>query len=309
MSRFSKALLSGRMVENHLETERRLAMGKLQERMKRDMELRNFSLRTIKSYLWWMRDFVMHYGRSPEELGDEEIRSYLHFLLKEKDASQASLSQAYSALKFFYERTLGREWNETRIPRSLREKKLPVVLSLEEVQEAFNAIKNLKHRTILTTIYSGGLRLGEALRLKVRDIDSRRMMIRVRQGKGHKDRYTLLGEKALKMLRIYWDVYRPREWLFPSTNLDQPLHPSSVQRVFRKALREAGIEKEASVHTLRHSFATHLLEEGIDLFYIQRLLGHTTPNTTAIYLHVARKDIKNIRSPIDQMPEMQDPDK
>lgn len=283
-------------------------MGRLQEQMKRDMELRNFSIRTIKSYLWWMRDFAMHYGRSPEKLGDEEVRNYLHFLLKERDASQASLSQAYSALKFFYERTLGREWNEKRIPRSLREKKLPVVLSLEEVQKAFSAIRNLKHRTILMTIYSGGLRIGEALRLKVGDVDSQRMMIRVRQGKGHKDRYTLLGEKTLNMLRIYWEVYRPREWLFPSTNLDKPLHPSSVQKVFRKALREAGIGKGATVHTLRHSFATHLLEEGTDLYYIQRLLGHTTPNTTAIYLHVARKDIRNITSPIDRMQDMEDPD-
>ncbi len=186
------------------------------------------------------------------------------------------------------------------------EKRLPVVLSSEEVRKVFEVIPNLKHRTILMTIYSGGLRLGEVLRLKVKDIDSKRMLIRVKQGKGHKDRYTLLGKRTVEMLRVYWNVYRPKEWLFPSTNLDRPLSASSVQKVFKKGLHEAGIMKEASVHTLRHSFATHLLEAGTDLFYIQRLLGHTTARTTAVYLHVTRKDIGGIRSPIDLIGEMEE---
>ena len=281
-------------------------MGRLQEQMKRDMELRNFSPKTIRIYLGWMKAFVVHYGQRPEQMGDDEIRGYLHFLLKGKDASQASLSQAYSAMKFFYEKTLGRDWNENGIPRARREKRLPVVLSPEEVQEIFGKIRNLKHRTILVTIYSGGLRVGEAVRLQVGDIDSKRMLIRVRQGKGHKDRYTLLGKRTVEMLRIYWDVYRPKQWLFPSTNVDRPLSASSVRKVFKKAVDEAGIRKEATVHTLRHSFATHLLEAGNDVFYIQRLLGHSTARTTAVYLHVTRQDIKNIRSPIDLIEEREE---
>ena len=274
-------------------------MGKLQDRMRRDMELKNFSPRTIQTYLCWMKRFVIYHGSTPEDLGDEDIRRYLHSIVMEGRASQSSVNQAYSALRFFYKVSLGREWDVVRIPRAKVEKRLPVVLSADEVRKVFAEIRNLKHRTIVMTLYSGGLRLGEALRLKVGDIDSERMLIHVRQGKGHKDRYTILGKRTVEMLRIYWEVYRPKEWLFPSTSLNQPLSPSSVQKVFRKALQEAGITKKASVHTLRHSFATHLLEAGTDLFYIQKLLGHTTARTTAIYLHVTRKDIKGVKSPID----------
>jgi len=281
-------------------------MGKLQERMRRDMELKNFSPRTIATYLSWVKRFVIYHGRTPEELGDEEIRAYLHSLRMEDRVSQSSINQAYSALRFFYEVSLGREWNALRIPRARKEKRLPVVLAPDEVRKVFGAIRNLKHRTILMTIYSGGLRLGEVLRLKVEDIDSKRMLIRVRQGKGHKDRYTILGKRTVEMLRLYWNIYRPEEWLFPSTSLDRPLSASSVQKVFRNALHEAGLRKEASVHTLRHSFATHLLEAGTDLYYIQRLLGHSTAKTTAVYLHVTRKDIGGIRSPIDLIGEMEE---
>jgi integrase/recombinase XerD len=281
-------------------------MGELRERMKMDMELKNLSPRTIETYLGWMKDYTIHYGKSPEELGDEDIRNYLYYLLKEKGVSQSSINQAYSALKFFYEKTLGRTWNEDKIPRSKVPKKLPVVLSKEEVSSVFSCTKNLKHRTILETIYSGGLRLGEALRLKVTDIDSKRMVIRLRQAKGNKDRYTLLGERTLKRLRQYWGIYRPKEWLFPTSGHDKPLCPSTIRRVLKRSLQDAGVKKEASVHTLRHSFATHLLESGADLYYIQRLLGHTTSNTTSIYLHVTRKDLTNIKSPIDLL---EDPEK
>ena len=197
-------------------------MGELKTKMKMDMELKNFSIRTIECYLGWMKDFTRHYGMSPEKLGDGDIRNYLYYLLKEKKAAQSSINQAYSALKFFYEKTLGRAWNEEKIPRSKVPKKLPVVLSKEEVQGIFSSTENLKYRAILMTIYSGGLRLDEATLLKPGDIDSKRMTIKV-CGKGQKDRYTLLGEKALEILRTYWKLYHPSEWLFPSRTLREPI--------------------------------------------------------------------------------------
>lgn len=274
-------------------------MGKLRDRMKMDMELKNLSPRTIKTYLSWMRQFTIHYGKSPDQLGDEEIRNYLHYLLKEKVASQASMNQAYSALKFFYVRTLQREWNGSKIPRSKVPKKLPVVLSQDEVQRIFSATKNLKHRAAFMTIYSGGLRVGEAAKLKVSDIDGERMTIRVRQGKGAKDRYTILGERALEVIREYWHAYHPKDWLFPGVKEGNYVSVSTIQRAFRDALDLTDIIKKASVHTLRHSFATHLLEQGTDLYFIQRLLGHTTSKTTSVYIHVARKNVAQIKSPID----------
>ena len=279
-------------------------MGELQDRMKMDMELRNFSPKTIQSYLWCMRSFAGHYGKSPEDLGDEEIRNYLHYLLKEKMASQATISQTYSALKFFYGKTLGKDWNEGKIPRSKLGKKLPIVLAKQEVQAIFLNTRNLKHLALLMTIYSGGLRLSEATHLRPGDIDSKRMMIKVR-GKGNKDRYTLLGEKALDILRIYFRQYRPSKWLFSSKNPDEPICNSTVQKAFKSSLTKSGVTKKASVHTLRHSFATHLLESGADIFYIQRLLGHTTSKTTAIYLHVTQRSFTKMKSPVDLL---EDPD-
>lgn len=277
-------------------------MGQLYNQMKMDVELKNFSPKTRTCYLTCMVNFVRHYGRSPVDLGEEEIRSYLHYLLQEKNASQSIINQAYSAMKFFYTVTLGRPWNGLRIPRSKIRKKLPVVLSPQEVHVLLASVDNLKHRAILTTIYSGGLRLGEAIKLKPSDLDGERMTILVQQGKGNKDRYTVLGKKTLELLRLYYKTYRPGQWLFPSKDPAQPLSGSSVQRVFNKALHRSGIRKKASVHTLRHSFATHLLESGTDLYHIQRLLGHTTAKTTSVYLHITGKDLAKVKSPIDLLP-------
>ena len=282
-------------------------MGRLRDRMIMDMELKNLSPRTIKTYVYWMREFTVHYGKSPERLGDEEIRDYLHYILKNKKASQSSMNQAYSALKFFYERTLQREWNGSKIPRSKIPKKLPVVLSQDEVQRIFSATNNLKHLAAFMIIYSGGLRVGEAVKLKLSDIDRDRMNIRIRQGKGAKDRYTILGERALEVIREYWHAYHPKNWLFQGEKAGNYLSVSSIQRAFRGSLTRAGITKKASVHTLRHSFATHLLERGIDLYFIQRLLGHTSPKTTSVYIHVARKNIAQIKSPIDFLDDYERP--
>jgi integrase/recombinase XerD len=274
-------------------------MGKLHDQMKVDLELRNLSPRTRSCYLTWVRSFALHFHRSPDELGDQEIREYLHHLIMEKKASQSGISQAYSALKFFYETTLKKDWNGFRIPRVKMGKKLPVVLSQQEIQAIFSATRNLKHRAVLMTIYSAGLRISEVVHLKVADLDSQRMVIRVEQGKGQKDRYTLLAQRTLDILRDYWKEYRPQGWLFPGKPDTEPLSVSAVQRVFEKALLRAGIKKPASVHTLRHSFATHLLEDGTDLYHIQRLLGHSTPKTTTIYLHLSRKDLGSVTSPLD----------
>jgi integrase/recombinase XerD len=274
-------------------------MGKLHDQMKMDLELKNMSPRTRSCYLTWMRSFALHFHRSPEELGEQEIRDYLHYLIQVKKGSQSGVSQAYSALKFFYETTLKRDWNGFRIPRVQKGKKLPVVLSQQEIQAIFSATRNLKHRVVLMTIYSAGLRISEVVHLKVSDIDSQRMTIRVQQGKGQKDRYTLLSQRTLEVLRAYWKEYRPSGWLFPGKPETEPLSVSSVQRVFEKVLLRARIKKPASVHTLRHSFATHLLEAGTDLYHIQRLLGHTSPKTTAIYLHLSRKNLGGLTSPLD----------
>jgi integrase/recombinase XerD len=274
-------------------------MGKLRDQMEMDMKLRRLSPRTISCYLACMKNIAVYFSKSPAELRDEEIRSYLHHLMENRKASQAVINQSYSALKFFFEKTLQKPWDVLKIPRSKQRKKLPGVLSRQEVESIFSATGNLKHRAILMTVYSAGLRVGEVTRLKVSDIDSERMMIRVNEGKGLKDRYTLLGERNLEILRLYYKEYRPLQWLFPGKDPSEPVSISCVQRVFKASVHEAGIKKKASVHTLRHCFATHLLESGTDLYYIQRLLGHKSAGTTAVYLHIAGKDFGKIKSPID----------
>ena len=274
-------------------------MGKLKDQMEMDMKLRRFSPKTISCYLACMRNVAIYFGKSPAELDEEEIRKYLYHLIEERNVSQAVISQSYSALKFFFENTIQKPWNVSKIPRSKQRKKLPQVLSKHEVESIFSVTTNLKHRAILMTIYAAGLRVGEATRLKVSDIDSGRMAIRVNEGKGLKDRYTLMGERTLEVLRLYYKAYRPSEWLFPGRSSSEPVSISSVQRVFKTSLHKAGIKKKASVHTLRHCFATHLLESGTDLYYIQRLLGHGSARTTSVYLHITGKDLSKIKSPID----------
>jgi len=282
-------------------------MSKLRDKMTKDMELRGFSPRTIDTYLDWMKRFSEHYEKSPDELGEDDIRDFLHYLIKDRGLKQSTVNQAYSAFRFFYKTTLEREWNEEKTPRSKQPKKLPAVLSMEEVGAIFQNTNNLKHLAILMTIYSGGLRLSEAINLKLEDIDSKRMMIKV-HGKGSKDRYTLLGEKTIEILRGYWKIYQPTSYLFPSKSKDRPLNASTVGKVFKKSVELSNIQKKVSIHTLRHSFATHLLESGTDLYYIQRLLGHSSSKTTAIYIHVTKRDVTKVKSPIDFFKDEEDPD-
>ncbi len=277
-------------------------MGRLREEMKGDLELRGLSPETQKIYLYYVTNFSRYFNRSPYHLGKREIKEYLLYLLREKKASASTVNLCYSALKFLYARTLKRDEIMEKIPRLRSTKKLPVILERQEVESLFSVMKNLKHRAILMLIYSSGLRLREASHLKVSDIDSKRMVLRIRQGKGRKDRYTLLSTLALEVLRKYWRHCRPKEWLFPGRLSDKPLSVRSIQRVFKKARTLAGITKPATVHTLRHSFATHLLEQGTNLHRIQFLLGHRSLKTTAIYLHVSRKELVRIVSPLDFKP-------
>ena len=276
-------------------------MGKLREQMKMDLKLKGYSPKTQAAYLGYMKNFVRYFGRSPAKMGEEEIREYLYHLVTEKDLGDSSINSAYSALKFFYKTTLCRDWNVAKIPRRKTEKRLPLVLDGSEIKQLLAVTTNLKHRALLMTTYSAGLRVSETAHLKVSDVDSKRMQLLVAQGKGKKDRYALLSPVTLNLLRDYWRQYRPFSWLFPGRLPERPISTRSIQKVFEKAKRKAGIKKPATVHTLRHSFATHLLEAGTDIYHIQKLLGHTSPKTTAIYIHLRRQDLLNIVSPLDSL--------
>lgn len=276
-------------------------MFELIKKMKADLELRGYSHTTVKYYTREVGRFFEHFNKLPELLGEDEIREYLYYCITVKQLNEGTVNYILSALKFFYTKTLGRVWNVDKLPRMKEGRKLPVVLSQSEIKAIFDATDNLKHKAILMTIYSAGLRISEAAKLKVTDIDSKNMQIIVRQGKGKKDRYTLLSKVTLNILREYWKRYRPSEYLFPGKDTAGPISVRTIQKAFGYAKDASGIKKNASVHTLRHSFATHLLDAGTDICYIQRLLGHTSIKTTTIYLHLRRMDLINIKSPLDTM--------
>jgi len=276
-------------------------MGKLREQMKMDLKLKGYSPKTQVAYLGYMKNFVRYFGRSPAKMGEKEIREYLYHLITGRDLGDSSINSAYSALKFFYETTLCRDWNVAKIPRRKTEKRLPVVLDGSEIKQLLAVTTNLKHRALLMTTYSAGLRVSETAHLKICDVDSKRMQLRVAQGKGKKDRYALLSPVTLNLLRDYWRQYRPFSWLFPGRSPERPISTRSIQKVFKDAKRKAGIKKPATVHTLRHSFATHLLEAGTDIYRVQKLMGHTTPKTTAIYIHLRRQDLLKVVSPLDSL--------
>ncbi len=276
-------------------------MGMLKDRMEQSMQLRHLSERTIAAYLYHVREYTRYFGVSPDQLGEEQVRQYLLYLFEEKKVSWSSVNVAYSALCYFYRQVLQRDWNVKNVPRPKTEKRLPVVLSKSEVEAILNAVDDLKYRAILVTIYSAGLRVSEACRLRVSDIDSKLMQIRIEQGKGRKDRYTLLGQKNLELLREYYRVYRPDPdgWLFGGQKKGNWISVSAVQNAFKRAKKKGGITKPATVHTLRHSFATHLLEQNADVFTIKELLGHSSLKTTSVYLHVSRERLGQIVSPLD----------
>jgi integrase/recombinase XerD len=272
-------------------------MTPLRQRMIEDLQLRGLSERTQEMYVRAVRQLAEHYRKSPQHITEEELRDYFLYLKNVKHYSRSASTIALCGIKFFYERTLQREWTTLTFVRPPQEKKLPVILSIEEVRTLLAHLKLLRYRACLTTIYSCGLRLQEGTHLQVTDIDSARMHIHVRHGKGAKDRYVPLPQRTLPLLRSYWVTHRNPVWLFPApgragtgmSTATQPMPRSSVQDAFRAALKASGIHKRASVHTLRHSWATHLLEAGVNLRLIQESLGHTSPSTTSIYTHLTTK--------------------
>lgn len=276
-------------------------MTELRQRYLEDLRLRNYSPKTLKVYVECVSLFARHFGRSPEQLGPEHIREYQVYLVEEKKCSWARFNQTVCALRFLYGKTLGRDWAITHIPFPRKQKRLPLVLSRDEVAQFLGAIKSLKYRTILSLCYGAGLRVGEAVNLRLADIDSRRMMIKVRQAKGHKDRYVMLSPRLLDLLREYWKGYHPTTWLFPGSG-NQPLGVCTVQHACRRARRYSGVSKLVTPHTLRHSFASHLLEAGADIRTIQLLLGHNSIQTTAVYTHVSQKSVLATTSPFDLLP-------
>lgn len=274
-------------------------MTPLRKRMIESLELYGVSPKTVKLYVDCVARFALHFGKSPEKLGAEDVRTYLLYLINERKVASGTYKQALSALRYLYRWVLnrGEVVQDIRSPRP--QHKLPVVLSFDEVHRFFAAIPSFKHRTLLMLAYAAGLRLSEAAHLRVSDIDSQRMVIRIVQGKRKKDRYTILSPLMLKMLRHYWWAARPKDYLFPGRGQTGVVRSNTVQQACVEARQRAGLEKEVTPHTLRHSFATHLLEAGTDLRVIQQLLGHANPRTTALYTQVSTKLISQTKSPLD----------
>ena len=280
-------------------------MTQLRKKMLEELERRNYAHRTAKTYLRIVRDFAQHFHQPPDKLGPEQIRQYQAFLFQSKKLSPASVSQYVSALRFLFVKTLRRHFLTEHIPFPKSPRRLPVVLSLEEVTRLINSAGNLFHRTLLMTLYSTALRRAELCRLKVTDIDSQRMMIRVTQGKGRRDREVPLSRKLLETLRVYWRWMRPKTYLFPGTvkgiRADVPITPNIVWLACRQAAQAAGIDKPVHPHSLRHSCASHLLEAGADLRTLQLLLGHSRLEHTLIYLHLSPKHLQAIPNPLDTL--------
>jgi site-specific recombinase XerD len=277
-------------------------MGKLRDRMEEDLKLRNVSPATRKVYLLYARKFVAHYGRPPTELGAEEVRGWLLHLMQVELVSYETYRQCLAAVKFLYKVTLGRPLEVERLPFPKHRRRLPVPLSLEQVAAVLGAVRSIKYRAVLMTMYAAGLRVAEACRLRVQDVDSKQMVLRVQGGKGGKDRLTLLAPRLLRLLREYWKIDKPRGRLFPGRTRDGHISPESVRSVFRRALREAGVRGAFRTHDLRHSFATHLLDAGTELVVIQALLGHRDLRTTALYAHVSVRNIQRTTSPAEHLP-------
>ena len=274
----------------------------LRQRMIDDMTVRNFAPNTMTAYVKQVSYFAQHFGRSPDRLGSEEIRSYQIYLAKERKVSCSSRTVAASALRFLYAVTLKQDRVIEMIPTPKAEYRLPVILSPEEILRLLEAPPSFCHRVIFSTMYGTGVRVSEALHLRASHIDSQRMMIRIEQGKGHRDRYVQLSPKLLELLRTYWRTQQPPEWLFPGQDPHQPLGREAVGKAIKLASHRAGLTKDPSPHSLRHAYAVHLLEAGTDLRKIQLLLGHRSLATTARYLCLANTTVCATTSPLDLLP-------
>ncbi len=278
-------------------------MTALRQKMLEDMQLRGFASRTQEAYLSAVSQLAKHYRKSPDQINEEELRQYFLFLKNKKQAARATCTIALCGIKFFFQQTLGREWKTFEFLRPPKEKKLPVVLSVAEVGRVLACIHRQRYRVCLTTIYACGLRLLEGVRLQVKDIDGERQVLHICQGKGGKDRYVPLPSACLKLLRQHWLTHRNPLWMFPSPVEDnqQPMNESGMQRAFQAAVQESGLHKQATVHTLRHSYATHLLEAGVNLRIIQSYLGHASPATTAIYTHLTSLTEAQTRDTLNEL--------
>ena len=279
-------------------------MTALRQRMLEDMKIRNLAPNTQESYLLQVSQFARHFGKSPEVLGPEDIRAYQLHLTQEKKLASSTVTIAVSALRFLYKVTLRREWKlDDVIPAPKTPQRLPVILSPEEVLEFLGWVPEGKHRTILTTCYAAGLRITEAISLQAPHIDSQRMVIRVEQGKGQKDRYVMLSRKLLEILRQWWRVERPQVWLFPGQAQERHISRNTVEHACQDACERYGTPKPITPHSLRHAFAVHLLEQGVDVRTIQLLLGHRSLATTARYLRMATSKVCSATSPLDLLPQ------
>lgn len=276
-------------------------MTPLRERFVHDLTIRNYSPKTITLYTQALIGLARYFGRSPDQISLEEIRRYQIHLVNERRVSPSTLNGFVAAVRLFQRVTLGREQLAERIAYAKRPKALPVVLSREETVRFFDALPNPRERLVLMTAYSAGLRISEVVRLRVEDIDSQRMLIRIRQGKGRKDRYVPLSDVLLDWLRSWWRVTRADGWLFTAQDHQRPMCTRTLQRACRRAARRAGLKKKVTPHTLRHSCATHLLEGGADLRTIQMLLGHASLKTTVIYTHVSAAQLRAAGSPLDRL--------
>jgi site-specific recombinase XerD len=264
----------------------------------RELVVRKYSQNTIKSYLRYNKNLLLYSGKNPEDITQDDITMFLSGIIKEKTLSASTVQLIINSIRFYYGEILKKDFVYEITPPK-RDKKLPVILSKSEVHSIINSIENLKHRTIIALIYSAGLRLNEAITIKVNDVDIDRGVINIKGGKGRKDRTTLLSDTFTKLLTPYLEIYKPENWLFKGQEKGRHISPRTVQYVFQCAVESAGIKKSVTVHSLRHSFATHLLEQGIDIRYIQELLGHQSPDTTMIYTHVSTGKIRSIKSPLD----------
>lgn len=275
-------------------------MSELRNQMIRAMELKDFSDRTQETYLGAVKRLAKFHGKSPELLNQQEVDNYLVHL-KQSGKSASTRNVAISGIRFLYDQVLNSEDICLNFPKRRKPKILPEVLSTSEVASILDAPDNIKHRVILMTAYSAGLRLSEIANLKIDHINSARMQIRVDQGKGRKDRDTLLSKRLVEELRVYYKAYRPDSWLFYSTKHHIPMNVSSIQRIYQSAKKKAGVKRGRGIHTLRHCFATHLLEAGCDLRKIQLLMGHRSLATTMVYLHVSNIGLANVTSPLDRL--------
>jgi integrase/recombinase XerD len=276
-------------------------MSALRQQMMEDMQLHGYAAKTQAAYVGAVRSLAKYYKRNPAEITQEEVRAYFLWLVQERGVARSTLTIHLSGIKFLFEVTLQREWGVLHLIRPQKRKKLPVVLSVEETKHLLSLVRMPKARMALTVIYACGLRLNEGLHLRTQDIDSQRMLIWIRNGKGGKDRYVPLPERLLTMLRDYWKAHKPFSYLFFSKDKNTALSDTTLQQTFKAILRQSGIRKSASIHTLRHSYATHLLERGVDLRVIQELLGHKSPQTTAIYTHLTDKSFQTLTETLNSL--------